>query len=68
MRGGAGRLASGTGLVAVNGYSKSVNTMEAAAFELVLFNSLGGPWRDIGARYEWLEATYPDRCDRAGWV
>ncbi len=52
---------------AVSGYSKRVDTMEAAAFELLLFNALGGSWRDIGARYEWLEATYPDLCDRVGF-
>jgi hypothetical protein len=53
---------------AVSGYAKSVDTMEAAAFELLLFNILGGPWREIAARYQTLEATYPDLCDRVGFT
>lgn len=55
---------------AVSGYTKDVDTMEAAAFELLLFNSLSGPWREIAARYASLEATYPDLCGRVGfeWV
>jgi hypothetical protein len=53
---------------AVSGYTKQVDTMEAAAFELLLFNSLGGPWREIGARYEALDKRYPDVRDHVGFA
>lgn len=56
-----------TGAWAVSGYSERVDMMEAAAFELLLFSILGGPWRDIRARYELLEATYPDLSERVGF-
>ncbi len=53
---------------AVSGYTKSVDATEAAAFELLLFNTLGGPWREIGARYALLEEKYPNLCDVVGFT
>ncbi|HEY1777061.1 MAG TPA: hypothetical protein VGG41_12955 [Solirubrobacteraceae bacterium] len=57
-----------TGALAVCGYDVEVDTIEAAAFELLLFNHLSGRWRSIGRRLEQCRDAYPDMWARLGFV
>ncbi len=56
-----------TRAIAVSGYRKSVDTLQAAALELLLFNHLGGPWRDIVRRFQVVAREYPDLCEHLGF-
>lgn len=57
----------GTGAVAVCGYSMTVNTVEAAAFEALMFQTLNSRWKYPRTPFEKLRASYPDLWNHLGF-
>lgn len=57
-----------TKALAVCGYTEEVDTLDAAALELLLMGELRGNWRDPEARFRRLHRSFGDLVERTGFV
>lgn len=57
-----------TGAGVVCGYEEEVDTLQAAAFELLLFMELVGEWTEYHRKFARIQNAYPDLADSLGFV